>query len=133
MFWDVYLKLCNSIGKAPSAVAKEMGFSNAAATGWKNGAMPRSAALAKISDYFNVPVETFLGGFEVQEIGIEEETENPPPVGDGLVDKISALAQSPGLLEELNRFLELAAEDPETARRFLAFAVQELQSSRPSR
>lgn len=91
MFWDIYLKLCNAIGKAPSAVAKEMGFSNAAATGWKNGAMPRSAALAKISDYFNVPVETFLEGFEVQEIGIEEETENPPPVGDGLSEATLAL------------------------------------------
>ena len=77
----------------------------------------------RLADYFDVS-KHYLYGIDA---------ENPPPVGDGLVDKISALAQSPGLLEELNRFLELAAEDPETARRFLAFAVQELQSSRPLR
>jgi len=72
-------------------------------------------------------------GVTVEWLNGAESAESPPPVGDGLVDKISALAQSPGLLEELNRFLELAAEDPETARRFLAFAVQELQSLRPLR
>lgn len=122
MFWDIYLKLCNAIGKAPSAVAKEMGFSNAAATGWKNGAMPRSAALAKISDYFNVPVETFLEGFEVQEIGIEEETENPPPVGNGL---------SPALQELFDYLKDKPEEQIKQGIRVLKAMFGEQKSPRP--
>lgn len=115
-----------------SRLESDLGYGNGFLNPKKISDIP-AQRLAEIANYLHVPVETFLGGFEVQEIGIKGETENPPPVGDGLVDKISTLAQSPGLLEELNRFLELAAEDPETARRFLAFAVQELQSSRPLR
>ena len=62
MFWENYLRLCNSVGKAPSAVAVEIGLSDAAPTGWKNGAIPRQAALRKIADYFGVPVDTLMNG-----------------------------------------------------------------------
>lgn len=57
-----------------------------------------------------------------------EDEKTAPEIGDGLEQKLSRL--SPALLGQLDRFLELAQADPETAERFLSFAVQELESSR---
>lgn len=56
------------------------------------------------------------------------DTKSPPPDdGVGLVgDLLSLDAETRGLLFS---FLELAKEDQETAKRFLAFAVQALQSA----
>lgn len=76
MFYEKYLDLCNSINKGPSVVAVELGFSNAASSGWKNGAIPRQAALKKIADYFGVTVGYLLS---------DEET--AAPEDDGLSDK----------------------------------------------
>lgn len=80
MFWTNYIDLCNSIGKAPTAVAVEIGFSNAAATGWKSGAMPRPAGLKKIADYFGVTVEKLL-----------ENKKEPATNGDGLPPEVSEI------------------------------------------
>lgn len=67
MFYEKFLELCVSVGKSPSTAAQEAGFSNAAATDWKNGSKPRKANLLKLANYFNVPVEYFF-----------EETEKDP-------------------------------------------------------
>lgn len=58
MFFQNYLRLCNSINKKPSAVALEMGIAKATVSRWKGGCKPNSATLQKIADYFNVPVES---------------------------------------------------------------------------
>lgn len=116
-------EVCKERKTSLAEVERALNIGNGVIARWENGKKyPPIDKIKAVADHLKVPVSRLTG-----------ETENPPPVGDGLVDKISALAQSPVLLEELNRFLELAAEDPETARRFLAFAVQELQSSRPLR
>lgn len=59
MFWDKFVSLCNKIDKAPNTVARELGISSGAVTGWKKGAEPQSAKLVQIADYFSVPVEYF--------------------------------------------------------------------------
>ena len=56
MFWQNYVALCNSVGKSPSAVAIEIGLTNASASGWKRGAVPRAGVLAKLAEYFGVPL-----------------------------------------------------------------------------
>ena len=139
-------------GMSGAEMSTKAGFSNSVYSQWNTGkTKPGKKSLVKAAAALEVNVEDIMDDddlslpygyqalnkaqYDLAKLHHEkaQKEENPPPVGDGLVDKISALAQSPGLLEELNRFLELAAEDPETARRFLAFAVQELQSSRPLR
>ena len=59
MFWDKYVALCNKAKKSPNAVAKEIGISSGAVSGWKNGNVPQAAKLLKIADYFGVPVSYF--------------------------------------------------------------------------
>ena len=61
MFWNTFAKLCVDAGKSPNTVAAECGVkSSGTVTGWKNGAMPRSAVLRRISEYFGVSVEDLL-------------------------------------------------------------------------
>lgn len=72
MFFQNYLRLCNSINKKPSTVALEMGIAKATVTRWKCGCKPNSATLQKIADYFNVPVESLTS----------EQKETAPTVTD---------------------------------------------------
>lgn len=60
MFYDNFARLCADVGKTPTAVAKDLGFSNAAASHWKNGKSPTAKSLQKIADYFNVTVNDLL-------------------------------------------------------------------------
>lgn len=58
-FWLQLIKLCNQRNLHPYNVTQAIGMNNAAATDWKNGAVPRDTNLKKIADYFGVPVEYF--------------------------------------------------------------------------
>lgn len=59
MFYDRFVKLCNEKGVSPSAVAEQIGLTRSANTKWAEGKIPRKATLAKLADYFGVPVEYF--------------------------------------------------------------------------
>jgi transcriptional regulator with XRE-family HTH domain len=62
MFWSNFVRLCDSVGKAPNVVAAEVGVkSSGTVTGWKNGAAPRQAVLLRIADYFHVSVDDLTG------------------------------------------------------------------------
>lgn len=66
MFWDNYLRLCNTINKAPNVVAAEIGIkSSGTVTGWRKGSLPRQNVLIKIADYFGVSVSDLLSGHTV--------------------------------------------------------------------
>lgn len=62
MFYDNYLKLCNSVGKSPSAVAITIGIEKSTVTRWKKGGKPVDATTLKIADYFGVSVDYLLNG-----------------------------------------------------------------------
>lgn len=58
MFYDNFVKLCNSVNKSPSAVALEIGIYKSTVSNWKNrGTYPTDATMQKIADYFDVSVE----------------------------------------------------------------------------
>lgn len=57
MFWKNFAELCEERKVSPNAVCDELGLSNATATKWKQGAMPRMATLELVADYFGVPVD----------------------------------------------------------------------------
>lgn len=61
-FYKNFLALCAVIQKSPSYVCREIGLSNAAASGWKKGKVPSDVTLEKLADYFGVPVETLTAG-----------------------------------------------------------------------
>lgn len=61
MFYDTFLGLCAARGESPSRVAKQIGLSNAAASGWKNGKTPSQVTLVKLANYFNVTPDYLLG------------------------------------------------------------------------
>lgn len=62
MFWDRFYMMCTVVGKSPNSVCKELGFSNATATKWKNGSVPKGETLKKIADYFQVSTDYLLTG-----------------------------------------------------------------------
>ena len=118
MFWEKYEQLCRSVGKSPTPLSVELGFSNATASGWKKGAQPRGAALKKIADYFGVSVEYLVSG--------EEKT--PAAQGDGLeaqfYDSIKALC--PADQEKLARLMDALANEPEKTKAKFALFLETL-------
>lgn len=60
-FYKKYCELCAQKNVSASFVASAIGLSNAAATGWKKGKQPSDVTLAKLSDYFGVPVSELTG------------------------------------------------------------------------
>lgn len=61
MFWENFVRFCNSKEKAPNAVAKEIGIPSGSVTDWKNGRTPQHRTLIKIADYFGITVDALLG------------------------------------------------------------------------
>lgn len=57
MFYDKFISLCAQKGESPTQVSKNIGLSNAAATGWKNGKKPNDITIKRLADYFGVPVD----------------------------------------------------------------------------
>lgn len=56
-FYEKYLQLCVAHGEKPTAVAKKVGLSNAAPSGWKKGKAPSDATRQSIAAYFEIPVD----------------------------------------------------------------------------
>lgn len=57
-FYEKYLQLCVAHGEKPTAVAKKIGLSNAAPSGWKKGKAPSDATRQSIAAYFEIPVDS---------------------------------------------------------------------------
>ncbi len=72
MFFENYVRLCNSVHKSPSAVAIEMGIAKPTVSRWKNGSKPNHATVVKVADYFGVDVSALL------DEGSERENEKKP-------------------------------------------------------
>ena len=64
MFYDNFIRACNSVGKSPSAVLLELGLGKSAGTRRKNGHAPTDATLQKLADYFDVSKAALLGSQE---------------------------------------------------------------------
>ena len=60
-FWERFYYLCEKNNKKPNAVCSQLGFSNATATHWKNGVVPKGDVLVIVADYFDVSIDYLLG------------------------------------------------------------------------
>ena len=61
MFYDIVNSLCKARKTTITKMSEEIGLSNAAATSWKKGAIPKASTLEKISAYFGVSTDYLLG------------------------------------------------------------------------
>ncbi|UWI16698.1 MAG: helix-turn-helix domain protein [Bacteriophage sp.] len=98
LFYLNFVRLCNKIGKSPSAVAEEMGFQRSVVTRWSNGSAPRKATIEKIATFFNVPSEELTGETEQKE-------KPSTPEGDGLDEQAKSFAEKLMQLDEPTRTL----------------------------
>lgn len=90
-FYDNYIKLCAVHDKSPTAVSKEIGLSNAAASGWKNGKKPSAVTKQKLADYFGVTVEELTGESEQKEKPSTPEDAGREAHGQAILDKYNML------------------------------------------
>lgn len=61
MFYDNYVRLCNSVNKSPSAVALEIGIAKPTVSRWKTGSVPNFSTVMKVAEYFGVPPKELTG------------------------------------------------------------------------
>lgn len=71
MFWKNFLKLCEGVGKSPTAITAELKISRGSITNWKNGSEPQPLTLKKIADYFGVTLEYLLREDDAQSETVE--------------------------------------------------------------
>lgn len=69
MFWENLLNLCSSKNISPNKVCADLGLSNATATRWKKGSVPRGTTLIQIAEYFGVTPEEMLSDVKVSPPG----------------------------------------------------------------
>ena len=62
MFYDNVNNLCKARKTTITKMSEDIGLSNAAATSWKKGSVPKASTLEKISAYFGVSVDYLLTG-----------------------------------------------------------------------
>lgn len=65
MFYDKLDSICKIKGTSPSAVARKIGMSKSNVTGWKNGQIPSSETVQKISDHLKTDVSYFYDNSEL--------------------------------------------------------------------
>lgn len=105
MFYDNYLRLCNSIGKTPSAVALELGLSKSLVTRWKAGGGLTDSTALKIANYFGITVDQLRSG-EKNERSIPKD--EAPNSSDPVLDlREVVLSKYPSLTQQqLNNIMD---------------------------
>lgn len=64
MFWERFYNLCASKKMTPNAFAKTVDISSGVITKWKQGSLPNTEALIKISNFFDISIDYLLTGEE---------------------------------------------------------------------
>ena len=111
MFWEKLLILCNNKNISPNKVCTDLGLSNATATKWKNGSMPRGTTLLQVSEYFGVDVSFF------------DKKETPPEEIPAGLDELD--------IKIINRLLELSDEQKIQALTYMEFLQRQTDSKNP--
>lgn len=80
MFWDNFQRICKEKGETPNGVCREIGLSNAVATHWKNGTLPKADVLIKIAEYLDVSIDYLLG--------VQKKSAPDDEIRSALIDKV---------------------------------------------
>lgn len=127
MFYSNFLKLCNKINKAPSAVAVELGFQKSSVTKWSRGTLPTKANQLKIANYFGITVEELMNDEDTKNSPAQTEQEN-----DNDIKEILASMREKAL-EGVTLMYDGAPIDEETMEAFeasLRFAIKVLEDNK---
>lgn len=95
MFYEKVNELCKARKTTITRMSEEIGLSNAAATSWKKGSIPKASTLTKISDYFGVSTDYLLGQ--------EEQKKSPTPEGGERKYQDAVLAEAFARADEATR------------------------------
>ena len=129
--YEKFLKYCNIAGKSPSKVAVEAGSSRSMVSSWKIGrTRPTDATLAKLAEYFNVPVTALMDDADTQSQTIERET--PVPMNERQAywaERINALSPPDQVL--VGAVLDGFRDNPEAMRAALGLALRAAMPSVP--
>lgn len=94
MFKEIFIRLCNEKGVAPTVVCKSVGLSDAAFSKWTDESVPRRATLVRIADYFGVSVDYLLGNVQMDLQHFAAKEKEPSPTLDprllSLLDSMDA-------------------------------------------
>ena len=105
MFWERFVQLCAERNTKPNPVAKELGISSGAVTNWKNGAVPQSATLKRIADYFGVSTSYLLGIVDDPDpIALIDPSKKSPPIIEMIDEAMKDLSEED--LEDLNKYID---------------------------
>ena len=96
MFKEIFIRLCNEKGVAPTVVCKSVGLSDAAFSKWTDESVPRRATLMRIADYFGVSVDYLLGNARLD----LQRFSSPSPVDEAMA-KLTASVQQ--VVDELDK------------------------------
>lgn len=125
-------KARKAVGLTQAQLAKKCGYATITIQQYeRNLRQPSVMTLGYIAKALHTTVSELIedkwSEYDLSDAWNDVQKEKPATdAGDGWKDAVRALP--PDLLGLLSDFVQLAKEDPETARRYLAFAVQELQS-----
>jgi len=106
VFYDNFVKLCNSVNKSPSAVVLEIGLQKSTVTRWKKGSMPTDATAQKIADYFGISVPEIMSGKKEKASSLNEKKPEDITFDDftyALLDESKELTE-----ENKDKLLEMA-------------------------
>lgn len=106
MFWENFVNLCNSVGKSPNGIAKDINVSSGAITSWKKGKVPHHSTLLKIANYFNVSVDYLLTGIKEKPASIDADGDTDDWTSPELIKLIKELPETEqSKLEDYVRYL----------------------------
>ena len=130
MFYEKLERLCQEKGISLRKLTGELNISNANATFWKNGSIPRKSTIKKLADYFCVPVDYFYDDVPIEPIPATKK--EVAPVGTTSRDEQSdyimhALSSMPkDMLDNIEEICRLYNNDPGTDNQKLVNAIRSL-------
>ena len=105
MFWERFVQLCAERNTKPNPVAKELGISSGAVTNWKNGAVPQSATLKRIADYFGVSTSYLLGIVDDSDpFALIDPSKKSPPIIEMIDEAMKDLSEED--LKDLEKYID---------------------------
>ena len=115
-FYEIFISLCENVGKKPNAVGKELGIGSSIITQWKNGSIPSTEKILSLADYFNVSTDYLLGRTTNLITNAGNSILGNSNTGDnsirvGMIPNASQEAQDSFIAEFLKRFNKLDFDD----------------------
>ena len=116
-------------GLSLEALGNMVGVGKSTVRKWENGTIANMGRdkIAKLAEVFDVSPSYLISEDSDFESNYAKSNSDE---SNGIMQKLSKL--TPDMFNLFTQFLALAADNPESAKRFLSFAVQELESSKQS-